>query len=425
MTTLVALCLLSLLTGVDTEVAGFIVRPFDGLVALALPFALLGSSPPSGTHRRLYFAAGIFTLLPFFYVHVVSALSLGTGNALRESLQIAVMLSFAVAVASSIDRLDVVWFGRCMIAGLFCIMTINVGYHLGQGIWSGWKHLDEPKMTFTLLPVALAVTLLLRGSRPGLPFYLLWLALSFVVVLSGERKAMVSFALVTTLLALRGPGRMNLLGGLLVVVAVAGFLYGLADDYTRRQVSSVFSPFEAADYYVDEHGKLVPLSFSNVQRLFAAEQSWRYFQANPILGIGSNGYEAAVQEEFGTLPEYLLIGVHGEFQRVAVENGIVGLATYFAVWAISAWRTAIAIRSLRASGDIRAMNWLLACAMFFVAALIQCGLEASGTRAFAMLVLVALLPDVLSNHMQKPCLKQWADRQASRPGSEPRLQVSG
>ena len=38
---------------------------------------------------------------------------------------------------------------------LFVVMSYNILWHLNQGYYTGWKHLDAPKMAFLFLPVLL------------------------------------------------------------------------------------------------------------------------------------------------------------------------------------------------------------------------------------------------------------------------------
>ena len=47
-----------------------------------------------------------------------------------------------------------------------------------------------------------------------------------------------------------------------------------------------------------------------------------------LLGIGTNNYINYVEENYSFLPGFMRWGIHGEFQRVTVENGIVGLFLY-------------------------------------------------------------------------------------------------
>ena len=69
-------------------------------------------------------------------------------------------------------------------------------------------------------------------------------------------------------------------------------------------------------------------SYSNLQRAFAFNISKEYFLRNPIIGIGTNNFILTLNNEHYYLPDFLMVGIHNEFFRIPVENGLVGLFLY-------------------------------------------------------------------------------------------------
>ena len=75
---------------------------------------------------------------------------------------------------------------------------------------------------------------------------------------------------------------------------------------------------------------------SDVQRAFARHVSRELFVEHPLFGVGTNQYLEIVGETFPNLPKELRLEIHGEFQRILTENGLVGLSLYLLIWA-AAW----------------------------------------------------------------------------------------
>ena len=75
---------------------------------------------------------------------------------------------------------------------------------------------------------------------------------------------------------------------------------------------------------------------SDVQRAFSLHVSSQMLAEHPLLGVGTNQYEAIVDETYPTAPEELRLAIHGEFQRILTENGLVGFSLYSLIW-VAAW----------------------------------------------------------------------------------------
>ena len=156
--------------------------------------------------------------------------------------------------------------------------------------------------------------------------------------MSGERKALVIYLILTALLFARG--RLAL-----IVPAVAAAFVGLVllstvveNPYLQKQIHTLVDPGGTGNYeYVLATGQYLPGDTpSDVQRAFALHVSRELFVEHPLFGVGTNQYEEIVGETYPTAPEELRLGIHGEFQRILTENGLVGLSLYLLIW-VAAW----------------------------------------------------------------------------------------
>ena len=136
-------------------------------------------------------------------------------------------------------------------------------------------------------------------------------------------------------------------------------------------------------------------SYSNLQRAFAFNISKEYFLRNPIIGIGTNNFILTLRNEHHYLPYFLMVGIHNEFFRIPVENGLVGLFLYLMIWYKSWIRTKETLMDAKKNGLIndRQVVFLLYAIYFTLA--VYVGTEASSTRSFLILVFISLFPDYI------------------------------
>ena len=136
-------------------------------------------------------------------------------------------------------------------------------------------------------------------------------------------------------------------------------------------------------------------SYSNLQRAFAFNISKEYFFRNPIIGIGTNNFILTLRNEHHYLPYFLMVGIHNEFFRIPVENGLVGLFLYLMIWYKSWIRTKETLMDAKKNGLIndRQVVFLLYAIYFTLA--VYVGTEASSTRSFLILVFISLFPDYI------------------------------
>ena len=90
-------------------------------------------------------------------------------------------------------------------------------------------------------------------------------------------------------------------------------------------------------------------------------------------------------------------GIHGEFQRVLIENGIFGLIFYLLVWLISWRRFKIELKEsiklkLISNEQLKYLTYSIYLPIIFYV-----GTEASSTRSFVLLGLISILPDIIKS----------------------------
>ena len=73
------------------------------------------------------------------------------------------------------------------------------------------------------------------------------------------------------------------------------------------------------------------MSYSNIIRFFIFDVSKNLFIENPLIGVGTNNFIIILKNIL-----YLIFltagGIHNEFLRVLIENGLIGLFLYLMIW---------------------------------------------------------------------------------------------
>ena len=227
---------------------------------------------------------------------------------------------------------------RRLLLGIAAIALGTIVWHVAHGYWAGWKQIPDPRLSFVFLPVVLAGLILFAEAEKRRRLHFVWAGLFPVLLLSGERKALVIYLILSALLFARG--RLAL-----IVPALAAAFVGLlllstvvADPYLQKQIRTLVEPGGSGNYeYVLATGQYLPGDTpSDVQRAFALHVSSQMFAEHPLFGVGTNQYEAIVRETYPNAPEDMRLAIHGEFQRIMTENGLVGFSLYALIW-VAAW----------------------------------------------------------------------------------------
>lgn len=391
MNALLAAAVLSLMLPIRMETGLLLVRPFEFLIALGM----LGW-PLIAARRGVRVPAGLLLLLPYLTWHVASATAGGSRNTAREALQVFVVTMFAFLLAQEAPRLDWKRLSRWLLLGIAAIALGTIVWHVAHGYWVGWKQIPDPRLSFVFLPVVLAGLILFTEAERRRSLHLVWAGLFPVLLMSGERKALVIYLILTALLFARG--RLALIAPALVAGFVGLLLLStvVADPYLQKQIRTLVEPGGSGNYeYVLATGRYLPGDTpSDVQRAFALHVSSQMFAEHPLFGVGTNQYEAIVRELYPNAPDGMQLAIHGEFQRILTENGVVGFFVYLLIWAASWVRFRDVLRGALARGRLTGAQARVLPLLLFIPLALFVGTEASGTRALIGVIIISLLPEL-------------------------------
>jgi hypothetical protein len=221
--------------------------------------------------------------------------------------------------------------------------------------------------------------------------------------MSGERKALLIFLIL--FLVRYSPGISIKTIFLLFIIYLSFNILNtfIENPYINNKIDNMLNIMQTGNVnYFFSTGQISPNdTFSNLQRVFSFQVSKEYFLENPFLGIGTNKYVILVNEQYYNLPGFMKLGIHGEFQRVLVENGLVGIIAYLFIWYKSWTRTKIILLKAQKNGLINKeqLNFLLY--SIYLTFAFYVGTEASSTRSFLLLVIISLLPDYLGYNLSR------------------------
>jgi hypothetical protein len=287
---------------------------------------------------------------------------------------------------------------RRLLLGIAAIALGTIVWHVSRGYWVGWKQIPDPRLSFVFLPVILAGLILFAEAERRRRLYLVWAGLFPVLLLSGERKALVIYIILSALLFARG--RLAL-----IVPAVAGAFVGLlllstvvADPYLQKQIRTLVEPGGTGNYeYVLATGRYLPGDTpSDVQRAFALHVSSQMFAgircsaSAPISTRRSSGRRIRMHRK------NMRLAIHGEFQRILTENGLVGFSLYALVWAAAWVRLSRVLRGALGRGRLTRVQARVLPLLLFIPLALFVGTEASGTRAFIGVIIISVLPELVS-----------------------------
>ena len=398
MNALLAVAVLSLMLPIRMETGLILVRPFEFLIALGI----LGW-PLIAARRGVHVPVGLLLLLPYLTWHVASATVGGPRNTAREALQVLVVTMFAFLLAQEAPRLDLKRFSRRLLLGMAAIAVGTILWHIAHGYWVGWKQIPDPRLVFVFLPLLLAGLILFAEAEKRRRLHFVWAGMLPLLVMSGERKALIVYLILTALLFARG--RLALIAPALAAAFVGLLLLStvVENPYLQKQIRTLVEPGGTGNYeYVLATGRYLPGDTpSDVQRAFALHVSSQMFAEHPLLGVGTNQYEAIVGETYPNAPLDLRLGIHGEFQRILTENGLVGFSLYVLIW-VAAWaRLSRVLRSALDRGRLTSTQVRVLPLLLFIPIALFLATEASGTRAFIGVITISLLPELVGGALAR------------------------
>jgi hypothetical protein len=395
---LLAIAVMSLMLPLRVEAGFVLVRPFEFLIALGM----LGW-PLIAARRGVRVPVGLLLVLPYFLWHVASATVGGSLNTAREGLQVLVVLTFAFLLAQEASRLDAKRLTRRLLLGVAAIAAGTIVWHIAHGYWVGWKQLPDPVLAFVFLPQVVAGLILFADPGKRRMLHLVWAGIFPLLVMSGERKALIIYLILTALLFARG--RLAL-----IVPAVATAFVGLLllstvveNPYLQRQIHTLVEPGGTGDYeYVIATGQYLPGDTpSDVQRAFALHVSEQMFAAHPFFGVGTNQYLEIVDQTYPNVPSDLRLEIHGEFQRILTENGLLGFSLYMLIW-VAAWiRLSGVLRDAAVRGLLTGTQRRVLPLLLFIPIALFVGTEASGSRALIGVIVISLLPELVAGALAR------------------------
>ena len=392
MNALFAIAVLSLMLPIRMETGLILVRPFEFLIALGML-----AWPLIAARRGVRVPVGLLLLAPYFLWHVASATVGGPRNTTREALQVLVVTLFAFLLAQEAPRLDLKRLSRRLLLGMVAIAAGTILWHIARGYWVGWKQLPDPRLAFVFLPLLLAGLILFAEVEKRRRLHFVWAGMFPLLLMSGERKALVIYLILTALLFARG--RLALIAPAVAASFVGVLLLStvVENPYLQRQIRTLVEPGGTGNYeYVLATGRYPPGDTpSDVQRAFALHVSGQMFAEHPLFGVGTNRYLEIVSETFPGLPDELGLEIHGEFQRILTENGLVGFSFYLLIW-VAAWaRLTRVLRGAVGRGRLTRTQGRVLPLLLFIPLALFVGTEASGTRALVGAILISLLPELV------------------------------
>lgn len=396
-TTILSILVLSLFVSVRFTTPGFIIRPFDLLTMLIFFYAFMSQNKIA--EQKL--SSGFFYLLPFFIFHSLSALMIDNKNFFREFLQVMIFMGFAFNLSHFKTSIDCKKIIINLLLGSICIMVFSIFYHLYKGHLMGWKELHDTRIIFTVISVLIFAYLNTTEKKEQkiIPFFLT--VFLVLVLLSGERKALLVFLFLFIMHYSRG----NILKIIVISILIYIFLSLLADylgeGELKVKINTITNFLNTGNYqYYFNTGLLSENdTYSNVARVFAFSVSKDYFLENPILGLGTNNFINIYRYEYFYLPKIFWVGIHNEFQRVLVENGLVGLFFYLLIWYKSWTKTRNIINQALKYGLMSNLQYKFCTYSIYFACMFYVGTEATSLRSNIILIFISLLPDYLKYHL--------------------------
>ena len=345
----VGVCIVSLFTGIAYKTETLVLRPFDVMIGIAL-VVTAGAAARRGYARRLDKGLPYYLFAALYLYRGLSGLVMtGPVLAVKELIQGFEFLVLIHLVAQAVkEKESRMRFLRTLYAGFGVVAVGTALPHIAVGQYSGYKYLDAleytsggaSKYAFGLFGLMAAVFWACDRDR-WYTFPVFGLAL-LLTLLSGERKGWVALAAagagmyyVASDLRL-GRALKNLLSVrslavaavLLVAVSVA-YDY----DYARENLESFEDTYSFVVNSGFDYVPVRPGQHQDVSRynglVFIADALSR----RPVFGMGTEGGKEAVEEIPN--PGVDITTGHGEYQRYALENGLLGLFLYVAAWILT------------------------------------------------------------------------------------------
>jgi len=342
---------------------------------------------------------GFYYLIPFFILHILLSYQLGIKNILREFLQIIIILFFITIILKSKDNLNFKQLFKLLFVFSGLIILYTIYFHLSKGYFVGWKQLPDTRIAYVIFTILFFFYFKIFANDKNFIFFILSLMLFTILVLSGERKAIAVFIFLLCLYYFSGIGIKSalILIALYIVFSVSNEF--ITNPYIKDKIETTLNIMNTGNYeYVMHTGQISDEdTYSNAQRAFSINVSKTLIYESPLFGVGTNNYINYVNENYSYLPKFMKLGIHGEFQRVLVENGIMGFITFIFIWFKSFKRFKIKLDDFVKKKYLTLEKKKFIIYSIYVPLIFFVGTEGSSLRSFILLSIISLLPDLLDS----------------------------
>jgi len=280
-------------------------------------------------------------------------------------------------------------------------MLFSIFWHLFKGYWVGWKQLADSRIIFTIISFLIFAYLNISGEKEKNKTSFFLIIFFVLMLMSGERKALLIFFFLFVMHYSQGKIlkiALISIGGYILLYLLSDFLDNV---YLKNKIDTLIGILDTGNvqHYLDTGELKEKDAFSNVQRAFTFSISKDYFLANPFLGVGTNNFINLMKDQYYYLPKFFIGGIHNEFQRVLIENGLLGLFFYLFIWYKSWRRTKNVVIQAKKKGLMSDLQYKFCTYSIYLACIMYVGMEASSLRSFIILIFISLLPEYLKYHL--------------------------
>jgi len=399
---LISILFLALFSNIRFQFDFALLRLFD---ILTIVFFIYIFNKEKHNNDKSY---GFYYLIPFFILHILLSYQLGFKNFLREFLQMVIILFFATIILKSKDNLNFKQVFRLLLVFSSLIILYTIYFHLSKGYYVGWKQLPDTRIAYVIFTILFFLYFKIFSNDKKFTFFILSLMLFTILVLSGERKAIAVFIFLLCLYYFSGIGIKSaiILIALYVVFSISNEF--ITNPYIKDKIETTLNIMNTGNYeYVMHTGQISDEdTYSNAQRAFSINVSKTLIYESPLFGVGTNNYINYVNENYSYLPKFMKLGIHGEFQRVVVENGIIGFLLYLFIWVKSLSRFKLELNKSVHLKFISKEQYKYLIYSTYLPIIFFVGTEASSTRSFILLSLISILPDIVSTINQNRNIKK-------------------
>ena len=357
-------CIVSLFTGIAYETETLVLRPFDVMIGVALIFTVAAAAS-RGYARRFDKGLPYYLFAALYLYRGLSGLVMtGPVLAVKELIQGFEFLVLIHLVAQAVKVKDNrMRFLKTLYTGFGVVAVGTALLHVWEGQYSGYKYLAElgytsggaAKYAFGLFGLMAAV-FWASDQGGGYTFPVLGLAI-LLAFLSEERKGWMALAAAAASLyyvasnlrvwnALKNLFRARSIAVAMLLITTVSIAYGYG--YSRASLESIENTYsivvDSEFEYASKRGQ------RDVSRYNGLVFTMDALSRRPMFGVGTESSKEALDKIPN--PGVRITTGHGEYQRYALENGLIGLLAYMIMWLL------ILVTSLRFSVNFSRKDYI-------------------------------------------------------------------